>query len=76
MRRTWRLPSFGKCQITHWRQVHKEEFQQLETYILQATSLKVVAIKETVHERVSVDDSMGSQFYGFGMKQTVLEIPL
>ena len=53
-----------------------EECQQLETYILQATSLKVVAIKETVHERVSVDDSMGSQFYGFGMKQTVLEIPL
>ena len=53
-----------------------EECQQLETYILQAKSLKVVAIKETVHERVSVDDSMGSQFYGFGMKQTVLEIPL
>ena len=50
-----------------------EECQQLETYILQATSLKVVAIKETVHERVSVDDRMGSQFYGFGMKQTVLE---
>ena len=72
MRRTWRQPSYGKCQITHWRQVHEEKCQQLETYSL-TTSLKVATIKETVHERVSVDDSMGSQFYGSGMKQTILE---
>ena len=72
MRRTQRLPSSGKCQITHWRQVHKEECQQLETYNF-STSLKAATIEETVHERVLVEDSMGSQFYGFGMKQTVLE---
>ena len=67
MRRTWRWPSSGKCEITHWRQVHKEECQQLETYSL-STSLKVATIEETVHERILVDDSMASQFYGSGMK--------
>ncbi|KAL6313404.1 hypothetical protein AAG906_001117 [Vitis piasezkii] len=62
----------GKCQIIHWRQVHKEECQQLETHS-SITSLKAAAIEESVHERVSVNDSMNSQFYGSGIKQTVLE---
>ncbi|KAJ9675750.1 hypothetical protein PVL29_024600 [Vitis rotundifolia] len=50
----------------------QEECQQLETYSF-STSLKATAIEESVHEKVSVDDSMNSQFYDSGMKQTVLE---
>ncbi|XWS27439.1 hypothetical protein CRYUN_Cryun26dG0115300 [Craigia yunnanensis] len=58
----------GRCQIIHWRQVHKQECPQLES--ASSSSCPSVA---SFNESVLLSDNMNSQFFGFINKQVVME---
>ncbi|XVE52942.1 hypothetical protein DITRI_Ditri02bG0164600 [Diplodiscus trichospermus] len=58
----------GRCQITHWRQVHKQECLQLES-ASSSSSPSVVSFEESV----LLSDNMNSQFFGYINKQAVME---
>ncbi|KAF3442285.1 hypothetical protein FNV43_RR16201 [Rhamnella rubrinervis] len=62
----------GKCQIIHWREVHKQECQQLET-ASSSSSPTAVSIGESIHERFSFNESMSSQYFGYNVDQSVAE---
>ncbi|WOH03053.1 hypothetical protein DCAR_0522444 [Daucus carota subsp. sativus] len=49
----------GRCQIMHWRQVHKHECQQLE-YSSSSSSPKDLSDDKPVRERVLFDDNLAS----------------
>ncbi|KAL1817952.1 hypothetical protein ACET3Z_020526 [Daucus carota] len=49
----------GRCQIMHWRQVHKHECQQLE-YSSSSSSPKILSDDKPVRERVLFDDNLAS----------------
>ncbi|KAJ7948861.1 Ubiquitin carboxyl-terminal hydrolase [Quillaja saponaria] len=53
----------GNCQIIHWRQIHKNECQQLEAH-KSCSSPEAVSIEESLDERGFLDDDMSSQFFG------------
>ncbi|GMJ10027.1 ubiquitin-specific protease 15 [Hibiscus trionum] len=58
----------GRCQIIHWRQVHKEECLQLESE--SSSSFHSVASFE---ESALLSDNMNSQFYEYINKQAAQE---
>ncbi|XVF79276.1 hypothetical protein PTKIN_Ptkin14bG0208600 [Pterospermum kingtungense] len=57
----------GRCQIIHWRQVHKQECLQLES-ASSSPSPSVASIEESA----LLSDSMNSQFFGYNTKQAVM----
>ncbi|KAK6229172.1 Peptidase C19 [Theobroma cacao] len=58
----------GRCQIIHWRQVHKQECLQLESAST-CSSPSVASIEESA----LLSDNMNSQFFGYINKQVVTE---
>ncbi|RYR50403.1 hypothetical protein Ahy_A07g037005 isoform E [Arachis hypogaea] len=65
----------GNCQIIHWRQIHKQECQQLETQKTGSFSLSG-SFDEFSHEN-GFYESMNTQFFGHTLKQTPREsVPL
>ncbi|XP_060669038.1 ubiquitin carboxyl-terminal hydrolase 15 isoform X2 [Ziziphus jujuba] len=62
----------GKCQIIHWREVHKQECQQLET-ASSSSSPVGVSIDESIHKRFLFNESMASQCFGYNVEQNVME---
>uniref|UniRef100_A0A5B6ZPA0 ubiquitinyl hydrolase 1 n=1 Tax=Davidia involucrata TaxID=16924 RepID=A0A5B6ZPA0_DAVIN len=63
----------GKCQIIHWREVHKQECQQVETNSC-SSSPKPASNEESIFERVLLDDGMNSHCVAYNIKQPVHEI--
>ncbi|XP_022717431.1 ubiquitin carboxyl-terminal hydrolase 15-like isoform X2 [Durio zibethinus] len=62
----------GRCQVIHWRQVHKQECMQLES--ASSSSSHSVA---TFEESALLSDSMNSRFFGHINKQAGMEkVPL
>ncbi|PSS05905.1 Ubiquitin carboxyl-terminal hydrolase [Actinidia chinensis var. chinensis] len=57
----------GKCQIIHWRQVHKYECQQLETNSFSSSPM-AASDEESIYERILLNDRMSSQCSGYNMK--------
>lgn len=66
------VSSSGKCQIIHWREVHKQECQQQET-ASSSSSPTAVSIDESIHERFLFNESMCSQYWGYNVELTVME---
>ncbi|KAK9268934.1 hypothetical protein L1049_000700 [Liquidambar formosana] len=62
----------GKCQIIHWRQVHKQECQLLES-TSSSSSPKPDIVEESVPERFLLNDNMNSHSFGYNIKQAMLE---
>ncbi|XP_059662800.1 ubiquitin carboxyl-terminal hydrolase 15 isoform X2 [Cornus florida] len=62
----------GKCQIIHWREVHKQECQLLETSS-GCSSPKLSIAEESICESVLLDGNMNSHCFGFNIKQPVHE---
>ncbi|GMJ05368.1 ubiquitin-specific protease 15 [Hibiscus trionum] len=60
----------GRCQIIHWRQVHKEECLQLESESSSTSSFPSVASFE---ESALLSDNMNSQFLEYINKQAAKE---
>ncbi|XWS10230.1 hypothetical protein CRYUN_Cryun39dG0057500 [Craigia yunnanensis] len=58
----------GRCQIIHWRQVHKQECLQLES----ASSSSSPSIA-SFEESALLSENMNSQFFGYVNKQAVME---
>ncbi|XP_022734243.1 ubiquitin carboxyl-terminal hydrolase 15-like isoform X2 [Durio zibethinus] len=58
----------GKCQIIHWRQVHKQECLQLES----SSSGSSPSIS-SFEESMQLSDNMNSQFSGYINQQAVIE---
>ncbi|KAL6952826.1 ubiquitin-specific protease ubp15 [Sarracenia purpurea var. burkii] len=50
----------GKCQIIHWRQVHKHECQELETNSINSSPLPA-SNEESIYERILLNDGMSSR---------------
>ncbi|XP_057506894.1 ubiquitin carboxyl-terminal hydrolase 15-like isoform X1 [Actinidia eriantha] len=57
----------GKCQIIHWRQVHKHECQQLETNSFSSSPM-AASDEESIYERILLKDRMSSQCSGYNIK--------
>ncbi|TXG66641.1 hypothetical protein EZV62_007916 [Acer yangbiense] len=60
----------GRCQIIHWREVHKQECQQLET-----TSSSSSPMDASVESSILLDESLNSQLFGYNNKQAGKEKP-
>ncbi|KAM7268521.1 hypothetical protein ACFE04_010687 [Oxalis oulophora] len=60
----------GKCQIIHWRQVHKFECQQSEI-TSSCSSMEAASVEDSNLHRVSVSDSMDSQVFGYNNEPLV-----
>ncbi|XVF18341.1 hypothetical protein REPUB_Repub11eG0013300 [Reevesia pubescens] len=60
--------SSGRCQIIHWRQVHKQECLQSES-ASSSSSPSVASFEESA----LLSDNMNSQFFGYINKQAVME---
>ncbi|KAK3027291.1 hypothetical protein RJ639_041112 [Escallonia herrerae] len=58
----------GKCQIVHWRHVHRHECQQLE-YNSSSSSPWSASNEESIHEGLLLDGNMESRCFGYDMKQ-------
>ncbi|CAK7351685.1 unnamed protein product [Dovyalis caffra] len=63
----------GKCQIIHWRQVHKEECQLLET-TSSCSSPMATSYDESILERLSINDGMDLFSLGYNSKQPAMDI--
>nr|GMD34969.1 ubiquitin carboxyl-terminal hydrolase 15-like [Ipomoea batatas]GME08601.1 ubiquitin carboxyl-terminal hydrolase 15-like [Ipomoea batatas] len=61
----------GKCQILHWREIHKQECQLLENN--SNISSPKSALMEELPGRVSVDSNMSAQFVEYNSKQPKFE---
>ncbi|KAJ8754657.1 hypothetical protein K2173_010748 [Erythroxylum novogranatense] len=53
----------GKCQIIHWRQVHRHECQQLETTNY-SSSPSIGSVEDFIPERVPISDGLKSIYFG------------
>ncbi|PQP99730.1 ubiquitin carboxyl-terminal hydrolase 15 [Prunus yedoensis var. nudiflora] len=62
----------GKCQIIHWREVHRQECLQLEP-TSSSSSPKSVSFGESFHEKFLLNDSINSQYFGCKMEQILAE---
>ncbi|XP_048235147.1 ubiquitin carboxyl-terminal hydrolase 15 isoform X2 [Ricinus communis] len=62
----------GNCQIIHWRQVHKQECQQLET-TSSCSSPKATSIQDSFPERGTVDDSLDKFYSRYSNKQVFVD---
>ncbi|KAJ7981952.1 Ubiquitin carboxyl-terminal hydrolase [Quillaja saponaria] len=62
----------GNCQIIHWRQIHKQECQQLEAHKPHSSHV-AVSFEESLDERGLLKDTVNSQFFEINIKQTVTE---
>ncbi|KAA8526691.1 hypothetical protein F0562_008106 [Nyssa sinensis] len=62
----------GKCQIIHWREVHKQECQQVETNSC-SSSPKPASNEESISERILLDDGMNSHCFTYNIEQPVGE---
>ncbi|KAI9184902.1 hypothetical protein LWI28_002313 [Acer negundo] len=60
----------GRCQIIHWREVHKQECQQLETTISSSSPMDA-----SVESSVLLNESLNSQLFGYNNKQAGKEKP-
>lgn len=64
--------SSGKCQIIHWREVHRQECLQLEP-TSSSSSPKSVSFGESFDEKFLLNDSINSQYFGCKMEQILAE---
>ncbi|KAJ6770234.1 UBIQUITIN CARBOXYL-TERMINAL HYDROLASE [Salix purpurea] len=62
----------GKCQINHWRQVHKEECQQMET-TSSCSSPKATSCDESILEKLSFNDGLDLFSLGYNSKQHTMD---
>uniref|UniRef100_A0A6N2NAV1 ubiquitinyl hydrolase 1 n=1 Tax=Salix viminalis TaxID=40686 RepID=A0A6N2NAV1_SALVM len=62
----------GKCQINHWRQVHKEECQQMET-TSSCSSPKATSCDESILEKLSINDGLDLFSLGYNSKQLTMD---
>ncbi|KAB2602000.1 ubiquitin carboxyl-terminal hydrolase 15-like [Pyrus ussuriensis x Pyrus communis] len=62
----------GKCQIIHWREVHRQECLQLEP-TSSSSSPMAVSFGESFHEKFLPNDSINSQYFGSKMEQNLAE---
>ncbi|KAJ6377552.1 hypothetical protein OIU76_026513 [Salix suchowensis] len=62
----------GKCQINHWRQVHKEECQQMET-TSSCSSPKATSCDESILEKLSFNDGLDLFSLGYNSKQLTMD---
>ncbi|KAM1539438.1 hypothetical protein ACFX10_004227 [Malus domestica] len=62
----------GKCQIIHWREVHRQECLQLEP-TSSSSSPKAVSFGESFHEKFLPNDSINSQYFGCKMEHILAE---
>ncbi|KAA8524077.1 hypothetical protein F0562_010492 [Nyssa sinensis] len=62
----------GKCQIIHWREVHKQECQQLGTNS-RCSSPKPASNEKSIYERHFLDDNMNSNCFGYNINQPMDE---
>ncbi|XP_034210822.1 ubiquitin carboxyl-terminal hydrolase 15 isoform X3 [Prunus dulcis] len=62
----------GKCQIIHWREVHRQECLQLEP-TSSSSSPKSLSFGESFHEKFLLNDSINSQYFGCKMEQILAE---
>lgn len=59
----------GKCQIIHWRQVHKHECQQLETNSCNSSPMASLN-GDSFYEKPLLNDDMNLHFSGYNEKQS------
>ncbi|XP_024018956.1 ubiquitin carboxyl-terminal hydrolase 15 [Morus notabilis] len=60
----------GKCQIIHWREVHKQECQQMEN----SSSPRVtLSVEESIQEGLLPNESMNSRHYGYSVDQVMAD---
>ncbi|KAI8008614.1 Ubiquitin carboxyl-terminal hydrolase 15 [Camellia lanceoleosa] len=57
----------GKCQIIHWRQVHKHECLQLETNSCSSSPMSI-SNEESIYERFLLSDRTNLQSPGYNIK--------
>ncbi|KAB5534484.1 hypothetical protein DKX38_017570 [Salix brachista] len=62
----------GKCQINHWRQVHKEECQQMET-TSSCSSPMATSCDESILEKLSIDNGLDLFSLGYNSKQLTMD---
>ncbi|KAJ9183072.1 hypothetical protein P3X46_006983 [Hevea brasiliensis] len=62
----------GRCQIIHWRQVHKQECQQSET-TSSCSSPNATVIKDSIPERISINDSLNLFYSGYNIKSALMK---
>ncbi|KAJ6895010.1 hypothetical protein NC652_028682 [Populus alba x Populus x berolinensis] len=65
----------GKCQIIHWRQVHKEECQRLET-TSSCSSPMATSCDESIPEKLSINDGLDLFSLGYNSKQPAMDTGL
>ncbi|KAH8494149.1 hypothetical protein H0E87_020783 [Populus deltoides] len=65
----------GKCQIIHWRQVHKEECQRLET-TSSCSSPMATSCDESIPEKLSISDGLDLFSLGYNSKQPAMDTGL
>ncbi|XP_011044935.1 PREDICTED: ubiquitin carboxyl-terminal hydrolase 15-like isoform X4 [Populus euphratica] len=65
----------GKCQIIHWRQVHKEECQRLET-TSSCSSPMAASCDESIPEKLSINDGLDLFSLGYNSKQPAMDTGL
>lgn len=64
--------SSGNCQIIHWRQIHKQECQILETPKVSSSPL-TVSVDEFSQGNGLCYENMNSQFFGHNLVKTLKE---
>ncbi|PON46263.1 Ubiquitinyl hydrolase [Parasponia andersonii] len=62
----------GKCQVIHWREVHKQECQQMETANSGSPPM-TVSFEESIHERLLDNENMISQYFGYNIEPTMVD---
>uniref|UniRef100_A0A803NXS6 ubiquitinyl hydrolase 1 n=1 Tax=Cannabis sativa TaxID=3483 RepID=A0A803NXS6_CANSA len=62
----------GKCQIIHWREVHKQECQQMKS-TNSGSPLMTSSVEDSMYERFLPNDAMNSSYVGYNIEQTMVD---
>ncbi|XP_062090164.1 ubiquitin carboxyl-terminal hydrolase 15 [Humulus lupulus] len=62
----------GKCQIIHWREVHKQECQQMKS-TNSGSPLMAASVEDSMYERFLPNESMDSLYFGYNIEQAMVD---